>query len=183
MDGPGGFEDPPPADCTTAILERVVGAAADTAALASPLGTDAVIRWGSQREVVVLDRHTCTITASYIAKYATKATEAVTAGTLVRPIRSRGQLDELDLPDHARRLILAAWTMAERTGVAGLTRWAHQFGYGGHTLTKSREYSVIFAALRAARVSWHDDHDARPEVVIRSQLTYVGRANARRVGP
>ena len=53
-----------------------------SAALASPLGTDAVIRWGSQREVVCVDRHTCTITASYIAKYATKATEAVTAGTL-----------------------------------------------------------------------------------------------------
>ena len=31
----------------------------------------------------------------------------------------------------------------------------HQFGYGGHYLTKSRRYSTTFTRLRHARREWH----------------------------
>jgi hypothetical protein len=31
----------------------------------------------------------------------------------------------------------------------------HQFGYGGHYLTKSRRYSTTFGKLRQARRDWH----------------------------
>lgn len=143
----------------------------------------AVIRWGSQREVLALNRRTSTAAAGYIAKYATKATEAVTGGTLVRPIRSLSQLDELDISDHARRLITASWMAEEATGLEAFRRWAHQFGYGGHTLTKSRQYSVTFAALRAARATWHDNDDTQPKVVVRTELTYVGRGHVSRAAP
>jgi len=34
---------------------------------------------------------------------------------------------------------------------AGLRRWAHMLGFGGHFLTKTRRYSVTFTALRASR--------------------------------
>ena len=56
-----------------------------------------------------------------------------------------------------------------------LRRWAHQFGYGGHTLTKSRNYSVTFAALRSARTNWYRPNEGAGSVIIRSQLRYAGR--------
>ncbi len=92
--------------------------------------------------------------AGYIAKYATKATETATGGTVIKPIRSPQAARRVSLTEHARALVIGAWTIGERTGLDGFRRWAHQFGYGGHTLTKSRRYSVTFAALRSARAEW-----------------------------
>ncbi len=53
---------------------------------------------------------------------------------------------------------------------AGLRRWAHLLGFGGHFLTKARRYSTTFAALRAARANYrrdelheHQDHDHDPD--------------------
>jgi hypothetical protein len=37
---------------------------------------------------------------------------------------------------------------------AGLRRWAHELGKGGHYATKSRRYSVTLGALRATRRTW-----------------------------
>jgi hypothetical protein len=36
-------------------------------------------------------------------------------------------------------------------------------GFGGHFLTKGRHYSVTFAALRAARISYRRTQDPGPE--------------------
>jgi hypothetical protein len=172
IDGPVGAGSAPPAGCTSALLEHVVDAAATTTSAAAGTGR---IRWGAQREVVPLDSQTCTAAASYIAKYATKATESTTDGILMRPVRSQRELNAVDLPDHARRLVIAAWITGERMAMPGLKRWAHQFGYGGHTLTKSHQYSITFAALRAARVNWHDEFQTREQIVVRAQLSYAGR--------
>ncbi len=62
-----------------------------------------------------------------------------------------------------------------RTGVEGLNRWAHQFGYGGHTLTKSHRYSATFAALRTARANWREQAGGDGQVIVRAKLTYAGR--------
>jgi hypothetical protein len=183
VDGPSSADSPPPAACTTQLLTDVVESAAQTTTVAVSdalsvelmSGMRAALRWGAQREVDVLDQQTCTAAAGYIAKYATKATETATGGTLVKPIRSRRQLEDLPLTEHARALISASLTVAERTGIEGFKRWAHQFGYGGHTLTKSHDYSVTFAALRAARASWRRGGDDQAEMVIRSKLSYAGR--------
>src|SRR5207253_898782 len=74
----------------------------------------------------------------------------------------------------------AAWLVGGEKGLRGARRWAHQFGYGGHTLTKSHDYSVTFAALRGARVAWRSGHpaDASADVVTRGRLAYAGRARA-----
>lgn len=183
VDGPAGMDAPPPAACTTELLERVVRAAVEATAVA-PLdpvlkqyvsAPGAELWWGGQREVIALDPSTRTAAAGYIAKYATKATEAATGGAFITPIRSRRQIDELELGDHARALVTAAWEIGQRTEDKSFKRWAHQFGYGGHTLTKSHRYSVTFAALRAARASWRSAANRQGEVVTRSQLSYVGR--------
>ncbi len=183
IDGPEGAQAPPPSGCTTEVLAEVVAAAAKAASvvLAEPLlsqlapGAVAKVRWGAQRKVVALDQQTCTRAAGYIAKYATKATETSTGGQLITPIRSRGSLAGLKLPQHARALITTAWTIGQRTGVDALKRWAHQFGYGGHTLTKSHHYSVTFATLRAARANWREQAVGEDRVIVRSKLTYGGR--------
>jgi hypothetical protein len=185
IDGPEGPQDKPPAECTTTLLEQVVQAAAKTASVSpSPellagLSQQTVrVRWGAQLEVVALDPHTCARAAGYIAKYATKATETATGGTLVKPIRSPGSLARLSIADHPRALITIAWKLGEGAGQERLKRWAHQFGYGGHTLTKSHTYSVTFAALRAARSSWHDQEAGTDDVIVRAKLRYAGRGHS-----
>ncbi|GII25342.1 replication initiator [Planosporangium mesophilum] len=42
-------------------------------------------------------------------------------------------------------------TASEGNPYAGLRRWAHQYGHGGHITTKSRRYSITMGELRAAR--------------------------------
>jgi hypothetical protein len=181
VDGPDCIDAAPPARCTAQLLVEVVETAAEAARVVLPElllaelpGVAVKLRWGAQREVVVLDPQTCTAAAGYIAKYATKATETATGGTLIRPIRSAGSLLHLPVDGHPRRLITTAWRIGERTSNERFNRWAHQFGYGGHTLTKSRDYSVTFAALRSARTSWHLG-PTESDVIVRAQFTYVGR--------
>jgi len=45
---------------------------------------------------------------------------------------------------------------------AGLRRWAHMLGFGGHFLTKARRYSTTFAVLRGTRIDYrrHEDTPA-----------------------
>jgi hypothetical protein len=185
IDGPDGPNTSPPASCVTSLLAEIVNAAAASCAIQLPAAlvtevapsSDGMLRWGEQRDVEALDRETCTKAAGYIAKYATKATEAATGGTLVAPIRSLHRVDELDLAEHAKSLIRTAWLIGERTRIQGFKRWAHQFGYGGHTLTKSRDYSLTFAALRAARIEWRRATNGEQDVVVRAKLTYAGRGH------
>jgi hypothetical protein len=182
IDGPEGVGSPTPSECTTELLARIVQAAADTTSVVLPESLTSELApsppsklcWGAQREIVTLDPTICTKAAGYIAKYATKATETATGGTPVKPIRSRSTLAHLPLADHPQALITATWKIGERTGDDRFKRWAHQFGYGGHTLTKSRQYSVTFTALRAARSAWHLN-SADGDVIVRAHLTYAGR--------
>lgn len=66
--------------------------------------------------------------------------------------------------------------------VLGANRWAHQFGFGGHFLTKSRSWSTTFKALRQRRA----DHNAevrraswqalspQAQLVIEARWEYAG---------
>jgi hypothetical protein len=91
--------------------------------------------------------------AGYLAKYATKSTEAT--GHVSRRLTS----ETIDLhadPDgsHTERLVDACWTLGQPPAWRGLRRWAHMLGFGGHFLTKSRHYSVTFRLLRDRRIIW-----------------------------
>jgi hypothetical protein len=115
------------------------------------------VTWGGQLDIrpvpLGLGEGSARHVASYLAKYATKATETLAGGILDRPVRSAADLQRRRLPDHARRLVEAAWRLGKRPELAGLRlrAWAHQLGYGGHCTTKSLRYSVTFGALRKAR--------------------------------
>jgi hypothetical protein len=148
------------------------------------------IQWGEQLDVrpvhVRADGEiTDTQVAGYLAKYVTKATE--TTGHVSRRLNS----DTIDLyaddTTHVGRLILAAWELGDTYGRrpehnwwAKLRRWAHMLGFGGHTTTKSRRYSVTMRLLRQARIDYARqeiraaDHTDDETTLIVGLLTYAG---------
>jgi hypothetical protein len=155
---------PPPAGFTAGLLERAVRRAATTAAVPCPVmaedqGVTLIARWGEQLDV----RHiteagdevdlSAEQVAGYVAKYATKATEAL--GVTLDHRIGEAELEELDLPAHVVELVRACLELAARPGLVGLRlgRWAHMLGFGGHFSTKSRQYSTTLGALRRARVA------------------------------
>ncbi|MGH3041155.1 MAG: replication initiator [Gaiellaceae bacterium] len=182
IDGPGDAGSEPPSRCTAEMFERVVRSVVSDVELPAPpvRSRECPIRWGRQAEIVGLDLSGVGRAAGYIAKYATKATEGVAGGTLIPRVRTRREVASMRLPPHARRLVEAAWRAGETRGLEGAQRWAHQFGYGGHTLTKSRDYSVTFAVLRATRAAWRA---GRPTIswtsaIARGTLVFAGRGYA-----
>ncbi|MDA8039654.1 MAG: hypothetical protein M0Z69_10945 [Actinomycetota bacterium] len=64
------------------------------------------------------------------------------------------EIEELELPDHVRRIVGAAWELGGKEGQERFRRWAHALGFSGHVLTKSRRYSTTFSCLRAERQAW-----------------------------
>ena len=154
-----------------------------------------VARWGEQ-----LDVHHITEAgeegelraeqvAGYVAKYATKSTEAL--GVTLDHRICEVELEDLDLPAHVAELVRACWELGGRPGLGKLRlrRWAHMLGFGGHFSTKSRRYSTTLGALRRARVAyairrrrggtlpleaWAPAEDDQAVVVVAS-WAYVGR--------
>ena len=140
-------------------------------------------RWGAQLplDAIVPDTAPETVrplsrgqVAGYLAKYATKHTEAL--GGLDRPIRSAADLYPLAVNPHVYRLVTTAYLLGQRIpGLHRLHRWAYQLGYGGHWLTKSRRWSATFTALRTARRDWNDARDdlTLPNGEVIASWTYV----------
>jgi hypothetical protein len=138
--------------------------------------------------------------AGYLAKYATKSTEA-TGHTSTRLTLDNVRL-YLDRGNHIGRLIEACWRLGtnptplvvdyDANPYLRLRRWAHMLGFGGHFLTKTRHYSVTFSELRANRTNWrrhteqqyvdagvHPSHDrdqadTDETILVIGHLTYTG---------
>jgi hypothetical protein len=92
--------------------------------------------------------------AGYVAKYATKSTEAV--GVTLDHRVCEVELEGLDVPVHVAELVRACWELGSRPSLVGLRlrKWAHMLGFGGHFSTKSRRYSTTLGALRRGRVAY-----------------------------
>ena len=92
--------------------------------------------------------------AGYVAKYATKGTEAL--GVTLDHRVGEVELEGLDVPAHVAELVRAAWELGARPSLARLRlrAWAHMLGFGGHFSSKSRRYSTTLGALRWARVAY-----------------------------
>jgi hypothetical protein len=108
-------------------------------------------RWGAQIDVREVQADERGKIVGYLAKYATKHTECI--GGLDRRL-DVADLDTLPVPEHIYRLVVVTWRLALRDPGLRTDRWAHQLGYGGHFLTKSRHYSTTFTKLRTARARW-----------------------------
>jgi hypothetical protein len=156
---------PPPSGFTADLLERAVRQAAGTVAVPCPAldedqGVTLIARWGEQLDV----RHiteagdenelSAEQVAGYVAKYATKATEAL--GVTLDHRVCEVELEGLDVPAHVAELVRACWELGGCPSLVGLRlrKWAHMLGFGGHFSTKSRRYSTTLGALRRARVAY-----------------------------
>jgi hypothetical protein len=191
---------PPPEEFSAALLEQAVREATATVAVACPVvdedqGVTLLARWGEQLDV----RHITEATdqgelsaeqvAGYVAKYATKSTEAL--GVTLDHRLGEVELDDLDLPAHVAELVQACWELGGRPSLSSLRlrKWAHMLGFGGHFSTKSRRYSTTLGALRRARVAyairrrrghalpldaWGRPEDDQAVIVVASWI-YVGR--------
>lgn len=189
LDGPGGSETHPPSWATAELLTDAIRAAAASAVVPGPLvdGREHSFAFGRQLDVRTIrsaDLHAGTeltdrAVAGYVAKYATKGTEAAT-GTLDRPLRFLAALAPLDITDHARQMIRIAWALGDRKDLEHLRlrAWAHMLGFRGHFSTKSRRYSTTLGALRTARAEWrraqHPSHGTEESTLVVSTWTYAG---------
>jgi hypothetical protein len=161
---------PPPPGLTAAHLDQVISRAAASTTVTTPdhprrLG-GWTLTWGPQldiRPVSFTGELTDTAVAGYLAKYATKATEAT--GHASRRITTETIGTYARTATHAGCLIRACWVLGHRPdtehpaewkdrGYGRLRRWAHMLGFGGHFATKSRRYSTTRKALKAARRDW-----------------------------
>ena len=160
---------PPPAGITAADLDQAITAAAVSTRVTTPphpTNPDGwQLSWGTQldiRPVTFTGALTDTAVAGYLAKYATKATEAT--GHVSARITTDTIGQYASTATHAGRLIRACWILGHRPDEAHpadwkpsygrLRRWAHMLGFGGHFATKSRRYSTTRQALKTARRQW-----------------------------
>jgi hypothetical protein len=189
----------PPTGFTADLLEAAVRRAAANVTVPCPVvdeDKDVILtaRWGEQLDVrhIGVDNGqelTEEQVAGYIAKYATKSTEALGV-TLDHRLRE-SELDELKMPAHVAELVRACFELNSRPSLARLRlqKWAHMLGFGGHFASKSRRYSTTLGALRRARVSfairrrggttlpldaWDRPEDDQTVIVVAS-WTYLGR--------
>ena len=162
---------PPPPGITVADLEDATRhAAAAITYLTSPHPANPpgwFIAWGDELDVrSITVRGTGKVTdlmvASYLAKYSTKGTE-VTGHASQRLTPATVDLYADATGTHAERLVHACWQLGNHPDYTSLQRWAHMLGFGGHFLTKARNYSVTFADLRAARIIYRRTQDPGPE--------------------
>jgi hypothetical protein len=142
----------PPARFDAELLSAAIHAAVAHVSVRDPRGGRAM-RWGAQIELRPLTADSlveAAATARYIAKYATKSTEAV--GGLMHRLDA-SDLRSLRVRPHVRRLVECAWRLGGERDLESLRlrRWAHALGFRGHCFTKSRRYSTTFTALRRAR--------------------------------
>jgi len=91
--------------------------------------------------------------ANYIAKYVTKPVDV--PGLPDVRIRHSSEIASLRCNPQHKRMVQTAWNLVARTSVgdARLRLHAHQLGYGGHPITKSRRYSATFGYIRGERIT------------------------------
>jgi hypothetical protein len=127
-----------------------------------------------------------TAVAGYLAKYATKATEAT--GHISGRITTTNLTTYTETRTHTARLIEACWRLGRpgsdldptqaaknsgRLSYTRLRRWAHMLGFGGHFSTKSRHYSTTLRALREARATWRREQHRTAEHLTNTETTLI----------
>jgi hypothetical protein len=156
---------PPPEGFTADLLEAAVRKVVQAVAVSCPplnedQGVTLVAHWGEQLDVRQITETgdeaelSAEQVAGYVAKYATKSTEAL--GVTLDHRIGEAELEDLDLPAYVAELVRACWELGARPSLRGLRlqKWAHMLGFGGHFSSKSRRYSTTLGALRRARVAY-----------------------------
>lgn len=160
LDGAGlpGEPPSPPRGVDTEDLVAALAAAAQRAEVSVGGPHRQTVHWGAQLDLRPIPTRFTTAeepaieaVAGYLAKYATKSTDA--NGALDHPVRSAAEIRALCVSPHLRRMVETCWRLGAEPAYAHLKlrRWAHSLGFRGHLTTKSLRYSTTFTALRGAR--------------------------------
>ena len=159
LDPADGQDQNPMAD--SAALAAAVLQAATRITIAHPLPGRPAIRWGTENHIDPVPADGRARLAGYLAKYTTKSID--TNGALDHRLH-RTDLAALDIDEHHRQLVHAAWNLHAHPalGDLGLRRWAHTLGYRGHWLTKSPNWSTTLNALRHARHQHRSQQSGHP---------------------
>jgi hypothetical protein len=161
---------------TGRLVAAIARAAAVTAA-PSPLPNGPPVRWGPQNRVDPVPVEGRQPLSSYLAKYTTKS---VYAGGALDHRLVRGELSMLDIDDHLKRLVQAAWDLGAQRSLRDyrLRQWAHTLGYRGHWMTKSLTWSTTLTALRQARFTYQAQRAGEePDSVSIAQWAYRGNGH------
>lgn len=119
-------------------------------------------RFGKEHKIIIVNAQNQKMFALYVAKYATKgATDCL---GFARTFHSISQIE--NLPDSAwwpRLLAWIAWKLSENPRYKSLKLQLHAntFGFRGHFLSKTRQWSVSFAQLKEIRKQWAIEHADR----------------------
>ena len=91
--------------------------------------------------------------AGSVAKYATKATEAL--GVTLDHRIGEAELKDLHLPAHVAELVRAWWELGARPGLGELPlrKWTHMLGFGGHSRPRAAATPPPWGAA-AGRVTY-----------------------------
>jgi hypothetical protein len=172
-DGPSDIGEPAPAWLSIELLRRVVRQSIRKSSVVAPNRQD--YRWGQLLDVQDLgvESHDTGAVASYLAKYVTKTTDGSTE--LAHRFSSRRQIESLVDDPHVRKLAVTSWNLAIRPELElfHLRDHAHTFGFTGLPITKSRDYSTTFAALRGNRATFMAVRNASDPV--EGSFHYEGR--------
>lgn len=194
--GQPGALAPPPAGFTAELLVAAIRRALPAACAPAPGPRPGVVgraaTWGAQCDLRVITASSATANptaiAAYVAKYATKSTEALGAA-LAHRLLAASEIEALPVSAHLRRILSTCWELGGQAHLAelGLRRWAHALGFRGHFSTRSRRYSTTLTLLRSARARWQaerrgdtrevDPWDGEPEagsVELVAEWRYAG---------
>jgi hypothetical protein len=150
---------PPPDEFTPELFAEVVRLSHERIEASHPrISRDRPagwVRWGKEVHIRNVSPDgpgelTHEAVAFYVAKYATKNTEAMPG---LDHALTEAEVECLTGRPHVVRLVRTAWLMGNRPSLGDLKlrKAAHQLGFRGHWSTKSRRYSTTFGALRGAR--------------------------------
>lgn len=108
-----------------------------------------------------------------MAKYVTKTSGD--ALELARGFDSRRDIEHRVRNSHLKKFALGAWDMGGDSEFARLRlrEHAHTLGFSGHFITKSRDFSTTFGALRQARIDFNAP--LRSGDPVRGTFTFEGR--------
>ena len=172
-DGPVEIAEPTPEWLTIELLHQVVGQAIRRSAAVAPDGQ--IFRWGRRLDVqeLAIESNNGAAISSYLAKYVTKTTDGSTE--LAHRFTSRRQIDSLVDDPHLRALAVTSWNLASRPELEQfhLRNRANSFGFTGLPITKSRDYSTTFTALRETRAAFMAERNESDP--IEGSFRYDGR--------
>lgn len=192
LDGPDGPSSPPPTWATTDLLSNAVHSAAELVEVQAPYSPatgERVIKWGVQIDVHPIRSDAFTnssavtdsAVAAYVAKYVSKGVGD--SGGIDYRIKDFDSIRLAPVNAHLRALMAACWRLGglPELEALNLRAWAHTLGYRGHVLTKSRQYSTTYGALRAVRADYQGGSVIAledRETVTESSWRYVGSGHS-----